>query len=365
MADAPAFQPSLTGSSPDMVLFSSNIKTDVPYIMRKPAELEDVDEYGFVKAGPVLKLIDVSGSIPALRHLNTDGVRKGSVVTASLDRTDFREPIRAWEMIRLDSRITQVWKSSMETQVKVMAEEIYTGKTREVATAHLVFVALDPDRKKMSFPAYSPKTYEERAMAKAADLRKANRQAEGKSAPMIPIDASDNPVTISKPTTSLDANGQSNVFGGVVLSVIDEAGSTAAKRQALSGHVVGVRQDRMSFIAPSFIGETLEAKSVVTKTWGTSMEVQVEVEAVNPNTGTRRKVASSYLVYVKLGANSRPAEVPPFEPATELQKKRAESADLRRQIREDEEKEADIISATPASPKFWKRWLARITGNYS
>jgi acyl-CoA hydrolase len=73
------------------------------------------------------------------------------------------------------------------------------------------------------------------------------------------------------------------------------------------------------------------------------MELQVEVEAINPTSGQRRKVASSYLVYVKLGPNGRPAEVPPWVPQTDTQKLRAEHADRRRAIRNQEETREGIL----------------------
>lgn len=151
--------------------------------------------------------------------------------------------------------------------------------------------------------------------------------------------------------TPNEANAQSNVFGGIILSLLDEAGIEAAKRQALNQPIVGVRQDRMSFIAPTFIGETVEVKAVVTKTWNSSMEVQVELYAMNPNYSEPRRVASSYLVYVKLGPNGRPGEIPPWIPQTTSQKHRAERADMRRQIRLHEEDQArQLASPNPAKP---------------
>ncbi|HEY9744640.1 MAG TPA: acyl-CoA thioesterase, partial [Oculatellaceae cyanobacterium] len=85
-------------------------------IIRTPAYPWLLDDAGFVRAGHVLKLIDISGSEAALQHLNRNGQRN-LVVTASLDRTNFKQPIRLWEMISLESRITQVWNTSMEVQV--------------------------------------------------------------------------------------------------------------------------------------------------------------------------------------------------------------------------------------------------------
>lgn len=321
------------------------------HFIRTPAYPWLLDDSGFVRAGHVLKLIDIIGSEAALTHLNQDG-RRGLVVTASLDRTNFHEPIRLWEMILLESRVSRVWQKSLETQVIVKAENFITGEKRDVATAYLVFVALDSkSREKIAFPPYQPSSVEEEQLAASADIRKRNRTNEGKTAPFLLIEPSDNPVVITRLMTLNDANAQSNVFGGIILSIIDEAGSKAASRQVLEQPIVGVRQDRMSFIAPTFIGETVEAKAIVTRTWNTSMEVQVEVYAINPNYAEPRKVASSYLVYVRLGPNGRPGELPPLVPATNLQKQRADHAQSRREIRQQEESEQNGIMLTKSQPK--------------
>jgi acyl-CoA hydrolase len=316
---------------------------DSPFYIRTPAYPWLLDEAGYVRAGHVLKLIDIVGSETALRRLNRDTapdkMPAGLVVTASLDRTNFHEPIRLWEMICLESRVTRVWDTSIETEVRVWAENFITGHSHPVAVSYLVFVALDArSREKMHFPpSDQPPSPEEGLWAQAADLRKSNRIAEGKTAPFIPIEAADHPIVITRLMTPNEANAQSNVFGGVILSLTDEAGSQVASRQALNQPLVGVRQDRMSFIAPTFIGETVETRAIVTKTWNSSMEVQVEIFAINPNMPEPRRVASSYLVYVKLGPNGRPGAIPPWAPQTPQQKQRAERADLRRQIRLQEE----------------------------
>ncbi|MEB3287609.1 MAG: hotdog domain-containing protein [Vampirovibrionales bacterium] len=312
-------------------------------LVRTPVYPWQVNEAGFIKAGHVLKLIDILGSEAAFKYLRSENAR---VVTASVDRTDFRASIRAWEMVTMVSHITQVWHSSLEAQVIIRAENFITGESRDVAVSHLVFVSIDPDtRKTVALSPYVPKTSRQKQLAQSADLRKQNRLEEGKSVPFIPIeDEQDQPVFVQRQMGPLDANGMGNVFGGIILDIIDEAASKAAERQSLSRPVVGVRLDRMSFIAPGYIGETIEAKAIITKTWQTSMEVQVEVSAINPNSGDRRQIASSYLVYVGIGNDGKSAPVPPLNPKTPLQKQRAEAADKRRAIRKEEEKQAALVN---------------------
>jgi acyl-CoA hydrolase len=307
-------------------------------LIRTPAYPWLIDDNGFMQAGHVLKLIDILGSEAALKHLNTHAAQPGLVVTASLDRTNFYQPVLLWEMLSMESRVSQVWKRSLETEVTVRAENILTGESKAVATAYLVFVALDAKtREKKDFPAYEPITEPLKSLALAADSRKQHRLTEGKSFPFIPIESEDNPVVITKLMTAHEANAQSNVFGGIILSLIDEAGQKVAQRQALNQPIVGVCLDRMSFLAPTFLGETVEVKAILTKTWHSSMEVQVEVSAMNPNNPLPRRVATSCLVYVRLGTNRLPAEIPAWVPVTESQQLRAEQADRRRDIRQSKE----------------------------
>lgn len=306
-------------------------------VLKVPAYPSYLNELGHVKAGDMLKLIDIAGSIPAKKHLGANNV----VVTASVDRTNFINPIKRWEMIQLESRMTKAWNTSMETQVNVSAWNFQTGETRPIATAHLVFVALDKQHQKTQAPELVPVSLEDFRLAQAAELRKANRAQEGKQTPSNPIDlTNDNPIVLERSMTPNDSNALNNVFGGVILEFMDAAGTQAAQRQNNGKPVIGVRLDRMSFLQPCLIGETLKAKAVLTKTWKTSMEVKVELEAINPNTGQIRQVANCYVVYVGLGQDGKPTQVPAWTPSTPAQEQRAKDAQLRRNIREDEERES-------------------------
>ena len=356
---------SLPPTKVDTVLFGQTAKKP-DFIVRTPAFPWLLDSAGYVKAGEVLKLIDIAGADPAFRHIVLNG--KGGIVTALVDRTDFREPIRRWDWINLEVRKTQVWNKSMETQVNVYVENARKGQPqrRHVATSHLVFVGIDPvTRKTVALPEFTPKTKQEKELAHAADIRKANREKEGKIAPFIPITDEDNPVVTSHDMTNDDANVLNNVFGGVILDVMSAGGCAAAKRHIIDGTPVGVRMDRMSFVAPTFVGETVETKAVVTKAWNTSMEVQIEVEAVHPDTGARRHVANAYMVFVKLmgedrNGNPELAQVPPWQPKTDAQKLRAEAAQTRREFRKQEQTEFEqshLEAAIPKKPNVLARFL--------
>ncbi len=305
----------------------------------QPALQEHCNEMGNVEAGYLLKLIDTLGAVPLFRHMEG----KNLFVTASLDRLNFINPIKAWDFIKMNSRITKVFNHSAEVQVDVSAYGYRRGKVTEVpvASAHLVFVALDKDRKPSKVPPLIEESIEDLHRAQGAELRKANRKKEEKVFPYLPLEAADeSSLTEVVELMNVDehTNITGNVFGGVILELLDKAGRKAAKKQALNEVVAGVRMDRMSFLAPGFVGETVRSRAIVTKTWKTSMEVQVEVESINPNEPDRpRKIATCYLVYVHLDEDGEPAQIPEWIPKTELQTERAEGADLRRRLRKEEE----------------------------
>ena len=299
-------------------------------LLRVPAYPEHVNSLGRVRAGYVLKLVDICGVLPAIGYLG-----KGSrVVTACLDETLFHHPIRQWEMITLESRITRVWNTSLETQVMISAWNFHTHDTRFVSEAYLVYVALNARRQKRAIEqAPLPEYPDSQALAQAADRRKELRKEEQKALPPIGIQDDDSPVVVEQQMTMNDANMQNKVFGGVILDMVHKAAFQVAYRHALGGVVTAVRQDRMNFLAPAFIGETVHSKAIVTQTWLTSMEVQVEVEAHNPVTNTQRVIGHSYLVFVGLDFNDRPVDLPPWAPQTENQRERTIAADVRREQR--------------------------------
>lgn len=306
---------------------------DSKEFLRVPVFPRYVDSQGHIKAGPALKFIDIAGWMAPARHAGP-GI---TVVTAALDRTNFNHPVHRWELLTLEGRVTQVWRSSMESRVSISATNFRTGESRPVATAYLVLVALDDKLQPVPVPSLVLATEEDKRLAAAADLRKQNRHQERETAPFLPIvPEADQPVYVERRMTPDDANSFNQVFGGAILEMIEEAGSQAAQRHFLGGTVAGVRQDRMNFLESAFIGETIRAAAVVTRTWLTSMEVQVDVVSCNPVSGQCRQIGHSYLIYVGLGPDGRPVRLPTWAPQTPTQALRAEAADVRRHIAQHE-----------------------------
>jgi len=108
------------------------------------------------------------------------------------------------------------------------------------------------------------------------------------------------------------ANVLGKVFGGTILAMIDKGAATAAIRHA--GHVcVTAQVDQITFQGPIEIGEMIRVVSVVTAVGRTSLEVEVEVFALDALSGHERLTNTCFVTMVAVGKDGKPTPVPPLE----------------------------------------------------
>ena len=131
------------------------------------------------------------------------------------------------------------------------------------------------------------------------------------------------------------SNNQNNVFGGVILSMMDTAAAVCAIRHARMTCVT-VSVDRVDFREPIKVGELVIMKCSVNFVGRTSMEVSVRVEAEHLLTGVRRHTNSCYLTYVAIDRLGHPVEVPRLLTETPLEQQRYDAAKERRRRRLEE-----------------------------
>lgn len=111
----------------------------------------DTNYFGTCFVGVIMSWMDKVAAIAAQRLV-------GDVVTASVDRIEFKNPIKIGDVVTLQSSVNRVWKTSMEVGVKVLIQLhervtnpvnnsylAYTklGGFREACSAYLTFVAID------------------------------------------------------------------------------------------------------------------------------------------------------------------------------------------------------------------------------
>src|SRR5205085_9597242 len=129
----------------------------------------DANPLGFILGGTVMHLIDIAGAIAGHRHT------RSLLVTAAVDGLQFLHPIKVGDLIILKSRVTCAFHTSLEVQVDVFSEETLTGRRQMTSRAYLTFVAIDRDGRRVPVPPLLIETEEERRVAEAAQLRRAER----------------------------------------------------------------------------------------------------------------------------------------------------------------------------------------------
>ena len=128
------------------------------------------------------------------------------------------------------------------------------------------------------------------------------------------------------------ANSLGNVFGGMILSLIDRVAAVAAIRHA-GGPCVTVSVDQVDFREPIHVGELVIARASVNFVGRTSLEIGVRIEAEHVPSGRRRHTNSCYVTFVAIDADERPRPVAPIVPETAEQQRRHADARARRELR--------------------------------
>ena len=106
-----------------------------------------------------------------------------------------------------------------------------------------------------------------------------------------------------------DTNGHGTIFGGVILSYIDQAGAIEARRQGLQ-FMVTVSMDKIVFHEPVFVGDLVSFWTETLRVGNTSITTKVVVEAIRAADPLQRvKVTEAQVVYVNLGEDRRPAPI--------------------------------------------------------
>ena len=125
------------------------------------------------------------------------------------------------------------------------------------------------------------------------------------------------------------ANIMGNVFGGVILSLVDRVAAVCAIRHARR-QCVTVSVDKVDFREPIHVGELVTAYARLNFAGRTSMEVGVKIIAENVQSGEKRHTNSCYVTYVALDENGEPTQVPQITPQTPDEKRRYDRAAKRR-----------------------------------
>jgi acyl-CoA thioesterase YciA len=113
-----------------------------------------------------------------------------------------------------------------------------------------------------------------------------------------------------------DTNALGTIFGGIILSYIDQAGAVEGTRH-VAGRLVTVAMNEVEFLQPVFVGDLVSFYTETVKRGRTSITVRVTVEAQGRHrpggVGSIVKVTEATLTYVHVDGNGRPIPLPAEE----------------------------------------------------
>lgn len=128
--------------------------------------------YGTVHGGVIMKFVDDVAGACAGRHSG------GPAVTAFMDEMSFLTPVRVGDLVHASAQVNWTGRTSLEIGVRVEAERWNESTpATHVASAYLVFVAVDAAGRARPVPPVLPDTPEATRRWAEAEIRRQHRLA--------------------------------------------------------------------------------------------------------------------------------------------------------------------------------------------
>lgn len=110
-----------------------------------------------------------------------------------------------------------------------------------------------------------------------------------------------------------DTNPHGTIFGGIILSYIDQAGAVEAHLHG-ADRVVTVAMEKVVFHEPVRVGDLVSFYCELVRIGRTSITVKVIVEAAESrHFDNGRRVTEAEITYVNVDDNGRPTPIPTAE----------------------------------------------------
>lgn len=140
----------------------SESKTEISQLMMP----QHANFSGTVYGGNIIYLADAAAYVCASRHAGP------SCVTVAIDRVEFKEPIRIGELVTFLASVNYVGRTSIEVGIKVIAEDMRTGRKRHTNSCYFTMVRLDEKGRPKPVPRIVPETDEERRRYNEGEKRR-------------------------------------------------------------------------------------------------------------------------------------------------------------------------------------------------
>jgi acyl-CoA thioesterase YciA len=106
-----------------------------------------------------------------------------------------------------------------------------------------------------------------------------------------------------------DTNAHGTIFGGVILSYIDQAGAVEAKKHG-ADVIVTIAMREVVFHQPVYVGDLVSFYTRLIRLGNTSITVAVEVVATRGDDVSKNvKVTEAEVTFVNLGPDRKPTPI--------------------------------------------------------
>ncbi|CAG8459785.1 11408_t:CDS:10 [Diversispora eburnea] len=296
------------------------------------------DTRGFIYGGVVLGWIDLAAGISAKKHAI--------------------HPCVIGDFVIIRANVNKAWNTSMEVGVRVETENPLTGKRKYCCHAYLTFVALTPkdniqipgssskipsryQNVKVKVPQIVSSTSIEKQRYELAEERRQTRLAhflhedergdreQNKLAHVRELMKTWSEYSNTE-TKRIFPNQPEQKF---ISESFAEVVETVLPQHANTLQMDGTNIDSLQFIKPTYVGDCVTVRSVVSCTFHSSLEVYCSVEAENLMTGERFFANDGFFTMVAVDFENSPTPVPRAIPDDEQEKELFAGAELRRKRR--------------------------------
>lgn len=250
----------------------------------------DIDDHGKVSGGVILCYVDLAAAVVARTGCANSRINR--MVTRAMSKVEFKQPVYVSDWLTCWG--TVVARGTTSVTVKVEVEVDRKGKILPVTQCETaVFVALDADGKPTPI---------------CSDAKQAKRKRRKPAPPVVqePVQPiGERQLALRKMMMPSETNPMGNIFGGLLLTYMDQAGAYAAERvcaNAVMERCATRLMDKVEFKQPVHIGDWLSCWATVTKIGNTSVHVHVEAEA--DRKGEIIPVTQADLVFVAMDGKS-------------------------------------------------------------
>lgn len=299
---------------------------------------------GFLYGGYMLNWIVDSGVISILKTIGKEAV------LGYMDNVYFINPVTIGSMLIYRSWIARAGKSSLDIYTEIISYYRKTNEYKIVAAAKSIYVCVDQNGRPEPHglcidgrESWGKKLIEymdkwhEKALAAIEKAKSSMGEAKGRLLR--------HHLRTVRRVSSEDTMTSNMMYAGRLMLMLDEAAGIIASQYAGSG-VVTASVDQMIFTSPIKVGDVIEVSASLTRTWRTSMEIEVTVKGYEDSDNIKTR---SYFTFVKIDDLGRPEPLKPYEPVTPEEVEAWVEADFRRKSRIEDLEKISIYKGLPIS----------------